>query len=362
MKNDDIELFDICLGYSCNFRCSYCFQQYSDIQYKFNTMDNHTISKICEYIKYLITKKNKKLLVVFYGGETLIFLDKIKVFIDKLKDVEQIVQFAIATNGSLILKRKDKLLDIKKTLNSTRENKRFFTMVSYDYCLQNNRKKDTYQLIRDGITWLYNNDFFVITNSVFSINNDLNHYYDVIKDFIKLKMHCPDMYMKFNFNINYKEIDNYDNFIKNLIKTRHLLKKLNWLGNNIIRYNNTCGYISKRNTDCFWGHLYEGVDTKGDIYPSFNVIFEGNTVSKLLHIANINDNFDDIIKKHDELLSKINFSIPEKCITCKCNTFCRVYPWTQIKESLSEWNNIPVQPHCLIREMLYDNFYMEDNL
>lgn len=96
--------FHIILTERCNLRCKYCYEKSmnefdNDLNKKWNyDYDAPYDSKVkIEKVKKFL-KKDKTPVLIFYGGEPLMELDKIKLFIDNLSDINNI-EFYIQTNG-----------------------------------------------------------------------------------------------------------------------------------------------------------------------------------------------------------------------------------------------------------------------
>jgi len=97
------------LGHSCNLNCKYCLQH--DVV---NVALGETINpNIYYFISDIARNQNQRLGLQFYGGEPLVYFDKIKEFIDGLKqnNVPNNVYFSIITNGKLINEEKIEYLN-----------------------------------------------------------------------------------------------------------------------------------------------------------------------------------------------------------------------------------------------------------
>ena len=86
------------LGFDCNLRCNYCLHTHH-----FDRKMPSTISpKVLHFLKTRIPSKVKsKLNLQFWGGEPLLYFDKIKFLVEELKDTGAYT-FAIVTNGTYL--------------------------------------------------------------------------------------------------------------------------------------------------------------------------------------------------------------------------------------------------------------------
>jgi len=122
-----ISNFIIGITGDCNFRCSYCYQRRTD-----RYLDSATAEKAVNFFSpYLAPDCN----VVFYGGEPLLGLDRIKeivrFFQAKNGRVKKRIGFSISSNGSLI---DDDVLALF-------ESNRFSVLLSFDGFAQELSKK-----------------------------------------------------------------------------------------------------------------------------------------------------------------------------------------------------------------------------
>lgn len=83
------------LGNACNFRCSYCRQ---NIHEKLKVHDKTDIDNVVDTIRY-VADMDKPLVIEFWGGEPLLYLDDMIRIADKLP---KSTRYHIVTNGSLV--------------------------------------------------------------------------------------------------------------------------------------------------------------------------------------------------------------------------------------------------------------------
>ncbi|MFA5404879.1 MAG: radical SAM protein [Ignavibacteria bacterium] len=98
----------IVLTYSCNFRCTYCYEKHINIDMKKNILDavyNFVINN---------SKKKKNILIDWFGGEPLLNIKQIQLISYKLikycKDKDILYRSRISTNGYLLNKENANIL------------------------------------------------------------------------------------------------------------------------------------------------------------------------------------------------------------------------------------------------------------
>lgn len=91
------------LGMECNFSCRYCYE--GTLKGR-KAMDDPTADQLVAYLKERLTGPKKDLRFDFYGGEPLLYRDRIKYLAARLKPhVESlggVFSFNLVTNGSLL--------------------------------------------------------------------------------------------------------------------------------------------------------------------------------------------------------------------------------------------------------------------
>ena len=102
-KNRDHTTITINITEKCNFSCPYCYQNdYKD----FHIISEETIDIIIFYINDIIKKGVQNLYVYFFGGEPLLYKNKIyaiKKRLDKIENSSNIkIIYGIGTNGFLL--------------------------------------------------------------------------------------------------------------------------------------------------------------------------------------------------------------------------------------------------------------------
>lgn len=102
------------LGYNCNLRCSYCYEEYVNISKCSCTID---LNKLCFFLEdYIIKNKINLIRLEFYGGETFLYYEslvKIAKLVKYIADKYRITYvFGIMTNGTLI--SENQIKELKK--------------------------------------------------------------------------------------------------------------------------------------------------------------------------------------------------------------------------------------------------------
>lgn len=148
----------IIFGTKCNLNCKYCYQSHSNDEISYEVLD-----KIIENIN----NSNEEFFIHLFGGEPLLYLDKIFYLLDRIEYKKHI--FCISTNG--VLKENFKKLENKLgypvlNLLSNKENK--------DYSKLNEKSafrwiatKDNLDELEEKVDWLikeYGNNFSIYCN------------------------------------------------------------------------------------------------------------------------------------------------------------------------------------------------------
>lgn len=95
---DNIDSIILILGRGCNMNCPHCNQNHPDMYASSCEVSN----KFIDWLKNWASSSNKKSKkICFWGGEPLIYWDKIVLIVEALKNIKGIV-FCIVTNGLLL--------------------------------------------------------------------------------------------------------------------------------------------------------------------------------------------------------------------------------------------------------------------
>lgn len=343
---------DFEIGYGCNFRCRYCFEQYSSIEYRNKFMPNDIIDRSCLFARHVLTKipKEDRLSIAFFGGEPLLYPDSIVRVVENLIDTP--IVYSLITNGSLIQQNKDMLFHIK---NITKN--KMFINVSYDFSLQEkNRHKNTYKLVRDNIVWLHTNGFRVGTITVLP-EDDLSEFYNVFVDYLNLRRRAPSLRMYLNFNHGNK-VKDFDEVATQAAfeKVRNYIKR-NKEMEYIPVYSAGCGLRGEQWGDNVFGRVYVGIDINGDMYPGYSVIYNDEETKNALWLGNVTDDFEILDKYRKELIASLPPDIGEECHNCVHK--CQLLPWNTLRTRLDEYNALPDTTHCKLHKLVMDYLHFK---
>ncbi len=120
-ENEEVQIFFV-TNYSCNFTCSYCYQdQYQNPR---NELNRDVIDAFFEYIKKEFSSRRKY--ITLFGGEPLLNTPKQKEVLDYFisKSVDADLSLCIVTNGYFLeeyipLLKKARIREIQVTLDGT---------------------------------------------------------------------------------------------------------------------------------------------------------------------------------------------------------------------------------------------------
>ncbi len=303
--------YHIILTESCNLQCKYCYeksmQEFSnglEKKFIFDYSEPCTSQVNIQKLKTFI-EKDKKAVIVFYGGEPLLQIDKIKKIMDNIN-----VPYRMQTNGQLLhLLPKEYLNKITKILISIDGNK---TITDFY------RGKGTYQKIIDNINLIKQNGYkgeLVARMTVAQDNPDINKN---IQDILETKL-FDSIHWQIDANF-YKEdfqekkisqfFTNYNNSITKLVNFwTEQIKKGNFI--NLYPFTGITarllGLDKETKIMCGAGHSGYAISTSGKVVacPIMNNI-------KDFECGDLNTNPRDL-KKID--------TIPP-CTTCEENPIC----------------------------------------
>ena len=193
--DDNVHTIFIMTGFACNYNCKYCMQHGSREIYVPKKEYN---LEIIDFIKQIANKRKEsdksKLILNFFGGEPLLFLDIIKDIIERV--IEDYVDFSIITNGSLITD------EFVSYVHSVRERNHYFGVsVSWDgRNTKHSRLRDVFEDNKENIFKLRN---FSISGVINKYNYPRQFFEDVqkIEDEYKL-LYPEDTDFSINFSLD----------------------------------------------------------------------------------------------------------------------------------------------------------------
>ncbi|AZR73352.1 hypothetical protein BBF96_08130 [Anoxybacter fermentans] len=234
------KIFAICPTYSCNLKCTYCYEEdvidkKSDLKMSTEMIDKvfEAINEISNSPKYVESSEN---VFYLYGGEPLMPENKylVEYIFEKMKQIDKKIE--ILTNGTTIKKYidlfekyRDQLFQIQISLDGIEE--------VHDYRRPFKNGKGTFKEIVENVELLLSKNFKVVLRvNVDEENLDLRTVYDFIKDMgwknninfmsIFSRVMCPKTFKhkvsenKFLKEVN--EIFKYDNSAKTTYMVRDI--------------------------------------------------------------------------------------------------------------------------------------------
>lgn len=342
-----MKLIDINIGHGCNFRCSYCHEQYDENAYEDVGMTRDVVSKSVEYIKYIREcNKDEYIVVGIFGGEPLLYMDRISQLVVGVKDVVNTV--FISTNGALIEENKSRILNLKSIFPS------FKVSISYDFALQNESRQDgTYDIVREYIRWLYDNKLLSSITTCIDVSN-LHRINEVFFDFIKLREELPGLKCRYNLSL-YGDLSSFNEEGTKSALTEirdYLYDHAEHYGSFIHNTGITSGRVGKDN-HC-WGHIVGGIDVDGQVYTSYCMNYRGNEVKEKEGLGDIfTDDFESIYNNCITTQQMVASTVPEECRTC--SSTCRVTSWGPMLDGGDgKWNGMPNPKSCYIRKLVHE--------
>lgn len=343
-----MKIIDVNIGHGCNFRCSYCHEKYDTNAYEDVKMSREVVSKVIDYTKYVRERNNKSeyISVGIFGGEPMLYMDRIAQLIVGVKDV--VNGLFISTNGSLIEENKSRLLNLKSILPS------FKISISYDFSLQDEtRHQGTYELVRDSIRWLYANNLLSSIITCIDVSN-LHRINEVFFDFIKLREELPGIKCRYNLSL-YGDLSSFneEETITSLKEIQeYLYDHAEHYGSFIHNTGSILGRVKDGN-HC-WGHIAGGVDVDGQVYTSYCTNYRTDEVKEKEYIGNIfKDNFELIYDNCMNIQKNIAVTVPNECRNC--SSTCRANTWdSTLDGGDGMWNGMPNQKSCYIRKLFHE--------
>lgn len=291
----------IMLGNDCNCNCNYCMQT------KNNVLPIEINDDIFKFIE-----EQGKITLVFYGGEPLLHIDEIRLFLRKLRTK---VDYSIITNGTLLTK------EIVHLLN------RYHFAVTVSWDGKNSIKTRNYDIVNDKKDLLLKIDNLTLSGVI----NKYTYPKDILTDIENLnveyrKYHPNDIgYFidnLYNFDNNTNELFNID-FNKLHSQMKEILKNYNnessknsmILNNYIDNVKSKCELnVLEIYSMCGNGIFTLNMDLQGNLYLCHN------NYEKIL--GTIYSDTDEYMSKYKEYFN-IQKRFMERCNNCKIKIFCK---------------------------------------
>ena len=332
-------LFEIALGYACNFDCKYCFERNrrpempSKISYEV----------ICISFKYIdeLLKNNQKILIRFWGGEPFLYFEEMKKFFLRYKKYQDKVYYHINTNGYDIYKKIMTLpIEVQNQLRIA---------VSYDFEPLQSLNRGHNKEILETIGKLDNNKNIVSAVHAACFSEDYGNYlFETYKSFYKLSSQYPKTIYKLCLTNSFiNDVDKIDcEKVRNeILKINNFLLKNKIEDPKFLLYNN----IPLKNIDQYKEHCHIlrpnaiFLDSDGKLYMCHGCSYHPCGKNYFLGESK---NYNTLSELYEEIGDfKQYIKIPEKCKTCE-NTFCIFCPMQQNRHKDQKFPNIVLDQPC----------------
>lgn len=286
--NKDIFAIFIMLGSGCNFKCRYCMQQTDSAELK--PLPNEINEDIFEFIEEIATNQKSPLKIQFYGGEPLVYYDKLKYITEKLKHISNI-HFSIISNGKAMTDEMVEFFNFNdfhiaiswdgKATNKTRK----FDVFNNDKNLRNRLLRINHL----GISAVFSAYTYPIS-LLYDFQELDNEYYKIHKRHLMInvdELFDTGMADRTLFNIDYerysKEMEiivdealkiraNKLEISNDEFETKYYVKSVyaNSLINAVSEYCNKTNIKRKNISSCGNGYYVYNLDLEGNLYSCHN--------------------------------------------------------------------------------------------
>lgn len=200
-RNNQMLLY-ICPTMNCNFSCSYCFEAGNKTKINMSTEVEDAI------VRFISQNKNKKISIIWFGGEPLLNVDTIKNITDRLNKEQINYSSSMITNGSLLTKH---AVDILKTISIE------FIQISMDgtKAVHDIRRhfrsgKGSFDAIIEGINRILSDTSIPITVQVAIDKTNYQEYEKLLSYFNNnFSSYMDEKRIQLNFNV-VKDRTNFD--------------------------------------------------------------------------------------------------------------------------------------------------------
>jgi sulfatase maturation enzyme AslB (radical SAM superfamily) len=180
--NDDRYSIRLTLGRNCNLRCAYCIQCNARENFK----NELSVDDFIGHLKNFMGKK-KIHVIEFWGGEPLVYFNKLKELHKKFVEKLNVKSFWFATNGALLT---DEITDFLIQNN-------FYISISYDgdgqslrgYDLEHDKK------VVNNIKRINDKKLLAFLPVMTNLNKSMSRYQENVKNMIGTDEFC---YWKFS--------------------------------------------------------------------------------------------------------------------------------------------------------------------
>lgn len=350
-KNTNLYCIEITTTQTCNFRCSYCFENNSQLNLSHNLeKDFHLLTKRIDDLLNSDWFKSEfdGLEICFWGGEPTINFKMIKKILDIYKDNEM-VYFFIYSNGSFP-KRLFKMVETLKDQPGPPNINKFRFQISYDgnpihdLCRRTVSNKPSSQIVIKNIDYLINKGLKTVLKATCPI------------EYIKYIPDCWDdvhnLYKKYKKDISYALTLDYHEKLStdDLIEAEKVLLSVAKKEYKFYKeYGHFLSNIFMRNKRlCSSGRNMTAIDVDGEAYFCHGAIYCDKKED--FHYNSIyNDDFVEKIKKMYEFIPIANQKKEcEHCVALMCLK-CNVIKYVRSKKTgfIEKFHDFLSQPdHC----------------
>ena len=323
-KTKDFQTLKISFGMKCNYSCEYCSQRFvPEAEEQDNFDADEFLNKLTSTFNFGDTGKYKK--IEYWGGEPLVYWNKIVAIAEKLREQYPDLTFGIITNGSLMTKEKaDWLVRMGFTVG-----------MSHDGPGQSVRGPNPFDVekIKENILYLYN---ILAPQGRMSFNSMLNN-----KNTSRKAIQEYFVSITGDEHVQIGEggfIDAYDMGGYGMSLNKNQFKQFSYNAFKEIRQSTCTNFIGVRKKIVdFLKSLYEKhhsktisqkcgmdkeynivVDLNGDILTCQNVTSAATAPNGNPHKIGTIDDFDNI-----KLTTATHWSHREECKSCPVLHLCR---------------------------------------
>lgn len=332
MSEISVNRINLMMGLRCNFKCRHCIQT--------DALELDDVSrinqKVFDYIHHLIDIRPDffdKIQLYFWGGEPLLYMNIIKRFVDEYGDK---LSYRVVTNGSLLT---------EGIVNYFNENN-FRVALSNDgphtdkvrrvNVLENTKIISLFKKIKnreiDAVVSAHNQNYHELWaylenklgEGVNISTEPLLYTWDMPEDLYDFDFEAYKKQMTDIVNIAYSELIQGRPSREYTVISRDVSKILGVIEGGKSRYKYSCRQMQD----------FINIDLNGNMYTCHNC---SDMVGKA------GDDWDDMEKKYDEIVSSRDFS---DCETCPCLPICQ-YGCPNVRPSKGK------EATCKIRKINY---------
>lgn len=336
--------YELGIGERCNMRCPFCMEKGGG--YKANSVTLDQLDWFADYMQYHHKKMRYDVSASVYGGESLLYLDKIMHFAERISPFAE--HMVVVSNGLHVQRYGAELQELRKLFNGN-----FQVNVSYNFSMQDDtRQAGTYEIVRDSIRYLCNELGWHLQSTMVFTPATLHRMYEVFMDWRELYEECGGRNRaRFNYtraDIPWETVD-VEHVREELEKFRQARAEkpeykdgfgFNWVG----------PYRGERRRDCLFSRVPAALCADGGVYPGYEVIYSNQFVKDLLRLGTAGDDFAAVDARRFHLLRTLPVKIPAPCKDCPSQ--CRVLPWRTVVDSAEQYEGMPHPERCTAMRLI----------